>query len=400
LRQPCILSKVQAHFRFAETIPAHTGIFMFHLFFGLPWLVVLLRFILPLPWALPAKLGLAAVLLVASQYHLVSRISSGSVFSPEFPRPFIIGFNVLFGAIAILAMFQIALDVVSLLIAVVNRSFPVVPVEIRYCIGLVALALSAFGVSQAIRVPPLKTVEIAIPNLPPAFDGYRILQLTDLHISRLFPAGWAQEVVRRSNALDADMTVITGDFIDGSLDARRADVAPLAQLRAKDGVYAIPGNHEYYFGYSDWMRHDAGMGIRMLLNSHAVLHRGTDALVVAGLTDLAALNSTYPAPDLAAALRDAPKNAPVVLLDHQPRMAPRAAAAGVALQLSGHTHGGMVRGLDLMVARSNNGFVSGLYEVGNMKLYVNNGTGLWPGFALRLGRPSELTVITLRRSQG
>jgi predicted MPP superfamily phosphohydrolase len=78
-------------------------------------------------------------------------------------------------------------------------------------------------------------------------------------------------------------------------------------------------------------------------------------------------------------------------------MAPRAADAGVALQLSGHTHGGMVLGLDQLVARGNNGFVSGLYEVGGMQLYVNNGTALWPGFALRLGRPSELTVFTLRQ---
>lgn len=373
---------------------------MFHLFFGLPWLVVLLRFILPLPWSLEARIGLAAVLLVASQYHLVSRISSGSVFSPEFPRPLVIGFNVLFGAIVILAVLQIALDLVMLAAAVFTRSFSEVPVEARYAIGVLALALSSFGVSQAIRLPPLKTLEIAILNLPAAFDGYRILQLTDLHISRLFPADWAHAVVHRSNALDVDLTVITGDFIDGRLEARRADVAPLAGLRAKDGVYAIPGNHEYYFGYSDWMRHDAGMGIRMLLNSHTVVRRGASELVVAGLTDLVALGSPFPAPDLAAALAGAPGQAPVVLLDHQPRAAARAAAAGVALQLSGHTHGGMIRGLDLLVARSNGGFVSGLYDVAGMTLYVNNGTGLWPGFALRLGRPSELTVITLRQKLG
>jgi predicted MPP superfamily phosphohydrolase len=85
-----------------------------------------------------------------------------------------------------------------------------------------------------------------------------------------------------------------------------------------------------------------------------------------------------------------------VLLDHQPRNAAQAAARGVALQLSGHTHGGMILGLDRLVARANNGFVSGRYTVDGMTLYVNNGTALWPGFALRLGRPSELTRITLR----
>ncbi|MDP9839759.1 putative MPP superfamily phosphohydrolase [Neorhizobium huautlense] len=195
------------------------------------------------------------------------------------------------------------------------------------------------------------------------------------------------------------MTVITGDFIDGRLKDRRDDVAPLASLRARDGVFAIPGNHEYYFGYESWMRHDANMGIRMLLNNHSVIERGNDKLVLAGLTDLAARGSAFLQPDLDAALHGAPQ-APIILLEHQPGMARRSASAGVALQLSGHTHGGMVLGLDRIVARANDGFVSGLYQIDGMQLYVNNGTGLWPGFALRIGRPSELTVFTLKRLKG
>src|SRR5690606_4764442 len=103
------------------------------------------------------------------------------------------------------------------------------------------------------------------------------------------------------------------------------------------------------------------------------------------------------APDLVLALEGAPAAVPIVLLDHQPRQARAAAARGVALQLSGHTHGGMIIGLNRLVARGNAGFVSGRYELGGMTLYVSNGTGLWPGFALRLGVPSEITRITLRR---
>ncbi|MDE1993355.1 MAG: metallophosphoesterase [Rhizobiaceae bacterium] len=371
---------------------------MFHFILGLPWLVVLLRFLIPLPWIIPAKVAVAAVLLVASQHLTINRISSGSVFAPEYPRPLVILFNLLFGATVLLAIFQLALDAVSLLFMLVDGQFPSVPPEVRYVIGAIALALSGWGVMQAIRVPPLKNVEIAIAGLPPEFEGYRLLQLTDLHISRLFPAAWAEKVVSKANALDVDLIAITGDFIDGSLENRRADIAPLAKLRARDGVYAIPGNHEYFFGYEDWMQHDASLGIQMLTNRHAVIQRDDARLVVAGLTDLAAVRSRFPKPDLAAALRSAPEGAPIILLDHQPRMVARASKAGVALQLSGHTHGGMVWGLDRLVARGNNGFVSGLYDVAGMQLYVNNGTGLWPGFALRLGRPSELTVITLRRA--
>lgn len=82
-------------------------------------------------------------------------------------------------------------------------------------------------------------------------------------------------------------------------------------------------------------------------------------------------------------------------MNHQPLQAEASAQAGVDLHLSGHTHGGMIRGLDMLIARFNNGYVSGLYDVGATKLYVSNGTALWPGFAVRLGVPSELTVFTL-----
>lgn len=104
----------------------------------------------------------------------------------------------------------------------------------------------------------------------------------------------------------------------------------------------------------------------------------------------------FPGADLAQARQGAPADAPVILLEHRPGNAAASARAGVALQLSGHTHGGLIAGVDRLIARANGGFVSGLYEVGAMRLYVSNGTGLWPGFAVRLGKPSELTIITLR----
>ncbi|MNV60942.1 putative metallophosphoesterase [compost metagenome] len=91
-----------------------------------------------------------------------------------------------------------------------------------------------------------------------------------------------------------------------------------------------------------------------------------------------------------------PEGLPVVLLDHRPGAMRANAMAGADLQLSGHTHGGHIRGVDLVVKAFNNGFVSGHYQVGESTLYVSNGAGLWPGLPLRLGRPSEITLITLR----
>ena len=369
---------------------------IFHLIFSVPSLLVIGRFLWPLHIPAFLKGGVAILLLIASQYHLWCRLSSGSVFSPEFPRAVVIVANWAFGAILLLALFQFSLDACTLMMMVVRWSSVAVPDSIRYAMAVAAAILAAIGVQQATRVPPLNDIEINIAGLAPQFDGYTLLQLTDLHISRLFPAAWTKAVVDRSNALAPDLIVVTGDFIDGTIGARRADVAPLSGLHARDGTLFIPGNHEYFFGYQSWMRHLAGMGMRPLANDHVVVERNGGKLVIAGVTDVSAPQTGDPAPDLGAALRGAPAGVPVILLDHQPRNAREAAARGIALQLSGHTHGGMILGFDWLFAGANGGFVSGFYDVNGMVLYVNNGTALWPGFALRLGRPSELTRITLR----
>lgn len=370
---------------------------IFHLIFSLPTLFVIGRFLWPLHIPFVMKGGVAVLLLIASQYHLWSRLSSGSVFSPEFPRAIVIGFNWAFGAILLLAVFQLLLDAGTLATMIVRRGGVSIPDAARYAVAAVAALLAAIGVHQAIRVPPVKDVEIRIAGLDPAFDGYTMLQLTDLHISRLFPQSWARAVVDRSNALAPDLIVVTGDFIDGTVEARRADVEPLRDLRARDGTLFIPGNHEYFFGYQHWMRHLSGMGMHLLANEHTVLQRNGGKLVIAGVTDLSAPETGNIAPDLISALRNAPTSVPAILLDHQPKNARNAASRGLALQLSGHTHGGMILGLDRLAALANAGFVSGRYDVDGMTLYVNNGTALWAGFALRLGRPSELTRITLRK---
>jgi uncharacterized protein len=368
------------------------------LIFGLTFLLILTRFIWPLQLPLSVKIVMAALALVALQFHRWSRLSSGSEFSPEFPRPVVVLFNWAFGTIVLLALLQLFLDVGLLLGILIYGGIASAPDGVRYGIAALAAVAGAIGVHQAMRIPPLKDIEVSIRGLPRQFDGYTILQLTDLHISRLFPASWARAVVERSNELGVDLIAITGDLIDGTLDARRADVEPLRDLTATDGVWVISGNHEYIFGYGTWMAHFAALGLLSLENRHIVLDRDGGKLVLAGITDRASRRGGYPVRDLAAVLKGVPEDAPIVLLDHQPTDARHAAKLGVALQLSGHTHGGLIVGIDRLAARGNAGFVSGRYDVGGMTLYVNNGTALWPGFALRLGRPSELTRITLRQA--
>jgi len=370
------------------------------LMFGLIYLLILTRFIWPMNWPLAAKVVIAALALVALQFHRWSRLSSGSEFSPEFPRPVVVLFNWAFGAVLLLALLQLLLETGLLLAIPFHGGLVRAPDGVRYGLAALAAVAAAIGVHQAIRIPPLKDIEIRIRGLPRSFDGYTILQLTDLHISRLFPESWARAVVARSNKLGVDLIAITGDLIDGTLEARRADIEPLRDLKAVDGVYVISGNHEYIFGYSTWMAHFAALGLRSLENRHIVLERDGGQLVIAGLTDRASRRIGHPVRDLAAVLEGAPKGVPIILLDHQPSEARHAAKLGVALQLSGHTHGGLILGIDRLAAPANAGFVSGRYDVDGMTLYVNNGTALWPGFALRLGRPSELTRITLRVADG
>jgi predicted MPP superfamily phosphohydrolase len=345
-----------------------------------------------------AKIVMAALAFVALQFHRWSRLSSGSEFSPEFPRPVVVLFNWVFGAIVLLALLQLLLDVGLLVGTPIRGGIESAPDGVRYGLAALAAVAAAIGVHQAIRIPPLKDIEVGIHGLPRQFDGYTILQLTDLHISRLFPASWARAVVERSNELGVDLIAITGDLIDGTLDARRNDIEPLRDLKATDGVYVISGNHEYIFGYSTWMTHFAALGLLSLENRRIVLERNGGKLVLAGITDRASRRRGYTDRDLAAVLEGAPKGVPVILLDHQPSDARHAAKLGVALQLSGHTHGGLILGIDRLAARANAGYVSGRYDVDGMTLYVNNGTGLWPGFALRLGCPCELTRITLRQA--
>lgn len=250
------------------------------------------------------------------------------------------------------------------------------------------------------KVPEVRDIEIKLAQLPPELDGFRLVQLTDLHASRLFQRPWMEAVVARTNALDPDLIVITGVLVDGTVAARTQDVEPLRGLAARHGVYAIPGNHEYYAEHQQWHEHFGHLGLRMLFNEHVTTAREGAAFVLAGISDRAAEPFGEPMPDIAAALAGVPQEAAVVLLSHRPPGGQDNARAGADLQLSGHTHGGQVLGLHWVTQWANDGHVSGQYRVDGMHLYVGKGAGLWPGFPLGLGRPSEITQITLRSAGG
>ena len=371
---------------------------MFHIYATVAFLYVAIRFVYPLPLAGIWRWLIGIGLLAASKYHLLILAFTGSMFSPEVPYWVAYGAGWAFTAFALLFAFTLILDLGILLTSLAKRRrlHRRALAKWRYAVAALAVATSGFGVAQATRVPEVRQVEVQIAGLPEAINGFKLVQLSDLHISALFPGPWVEEVVKRSNALAPDLVVITGDLIDGTLQARATDVQPLAQLRARAGVIAIPGNHEYYFGNEGWMAKFREVGMHSLINQHEVVGDERGHLVIAGITDKVATQYGGTAPDLGLALRGAPADAPVILLNHRPAGMDQAIAAGVDLQLSGHTHGGMIRGFDQVVARANEGFVSGLYRRAGLQLYVSNGTGLWNGFPIRLGVPSEITEFVLR----
>ena len=267
-------------------------------------------------------------------------------------------------------------------------------------VPLLALALTVLGFANARRTARVKPVQVPIAGLPAALEGFSIAQISDLHVGPTIRRPQMEALVAAVNALEPDVVAITGDLVDGSVAQLREHVAPLAGLRARHGVYFVTGNHEYYAGAHAWIAEVRRLGIRVLLNEHAVIERSGAALVLAGVPDYMAHHfDAGHQSDPVAALRGAPAAAGArVLLAHQPRSAAAAAEAGFDLQLSGHTHGGQFLPWGFFV-RFQQPFTFGLHRVGRMWIYVSRGTGYW-GPPKRVGAPSEITRLSLVTARG
>ncbi|MES2887585.1 MAG: metallophosphoesterase [Pseudomonadota bacterium] len=271
-------------------------------------------------------------------------------------------------------------------------------------VAMGATVASLVGLVGARRTARVRRVDIVLPGLPPALQGFTIAQLSDLHVGPTIRRGYMERIVRKVNALEADAVAITGDLVDGSVPALREHIAPLADLRARHGTFVVTGNHEYYAGAQAWIGELRRLGLRVLLNEHVLLRpQGTrpghgsdaDALLLAGVTDFHAGHfDKAHASDPVRALAGAPAATRTrVLLAHQPRSAPAAALAGFQLQLSGHTHGGQFWPWNFFVPLQQP-LVAGLHRLHGMWVYVSRGTGYW-GPPKRLGAPSEITLLRL-----
>ncbi|MCP4689015.1 MAG: metallophosphoesterase [Desulfobacterales bacterium] len=262
--------------------------------------------------------------------------------------------------------------------------------------GITAAAAlaSGYAASEARGIPMVKEKDIPVKGLPEDLDGFRIVQLTDIHVGPTIRRPFVEGVVDAVNRLDADVAAVTGDLVDGSVTQLSGDVEPLARVRARFGKFFVTGNHEYYSEASRWIEKVGSLGYTVLMNEHRLIHKGEGRILLAGVADYRAgrfFDSHRSDP--AAAMKDAPDAHLRILLAHQPKSIFAAARAGFDLQISGHTHGGQFFPWNLFVGWTQP-YVSGLHQHENTKIYVSRGTGYW-GPPQRLGSPSEITLLRL-----
>lgn len=374
---------------------------------------VIVRAVFPLSTHWSNKLALSLITAAAAyKFHLFYLLEGRNFFTPNLPAELVWSGCWLFCAVFAFALLLLTADTLRLPLYLLLRLTGHKPRRRRWrrhnnrinlILLLTALGVTAWGTWCGIKAPVIHTINLPIANMPSDAAPIRLVQLTDLHADSTKGADFYQDIVCRTNELQPDIIVITGDFADGSVRDCGAALSPLRELNAPMGVYAVTGNHDYFWGTAGWLGYLKALGVKFIdgrsENVSVALEGGVrKELCLIGLHDPMVRRTGIKAPtisEIAAPRGENGRTYPVVLLAHQPRVADTAAGYDIDLQLSGHTHGGQFPGLQQLVARFNNGYACGLYQVGRMQLYVSPGTSLWTPICLRLGVPSEITVINL-----
>jgi predicted MPP superfamily phosphohydrolase len=280
---------------------------------------------------------------------------------------------------------------VGLLVAAVS------PVTLDQALLGTGIAALIGGLRALRRRPVIRRREVAVVDLPAALDGYRVAQISDLHCGPFISKQQVSRWVAAVNALDPDLIAVTGDLIASGDRYVEAVADALGGLDARDGTFACMGNHDYFGDGEALAARLERNGITVLRNRGVVVGRGGGRFFLAGVDDTWSARH-----DLRRALAERPPGMSAVLLAHDPDLFPGAAAAGVDLTLSGHTHGGQLA-FPLAPRRWNMAkmitpFTSDLYKLGESSLYVNRGLG-FTGPPIRIGAAPEIAVLTLRRAR-
>ncbi|MGN0902673.1 MAG: metallophosphoesterase, partial [Succinivibrio sp.] len=216
------------------------------------------------------------------------------------------------------------------------------------------------------------------------------------HINATTPRNEVDEIVTRVNSLNPDLIAITGDFADGKVESIEPIVSALFSLKSKYGVYAVSGNHELYWGYHEWLSFLEKGGISFLENRSVIIsnEKGDRLINLCGITDKKSEKYNIEPPDVEKALKDTDSSLPVIALSHRPKYGLEF-KNHAAVTLSGHTHGGMMPGIDLIVAIFNGGMVHDIYEAGNSRVIVSRGTGINMAGPVRILNKPQIAVVRL-----
>jgi predicted MPP superfamily phosphohydrolase len=268
--------------------------------------------------------------------------------------------------------------------------------------GTAAAGLALYSGEVARHEVSIETLTIPIANLPTPFHGYRIVQISDIHLDEFTEPYFLERIVHRVNALDPHLVLLTGDFVTHGaftfIDARSSAYRCAEILSALTAPlrYAILGNHDVVVGSPLVIEALTSYGTPVLVNQNIAIEQGGDRLWLCGVDD-----PSTSRPNLNLAIPAQP-GAPVILMAHEPDYAddvvlhPRAPL--IDLMLSGHTHGGQIRlpivGA-LVLPPLGEKYVEGLFHFNNMQLYVNRGLGT-VGLPFRLNCPPEITLLTLQ----
>ena len=278
----------------------------------------------------------------------------------------------------------------------------------RWAIAMTAAMFAVLGAvgyvgSRQLRVPGL---DAHFRDLPAPLDGLRIVQISDVHVGPHTSRRQLANITRAVQQARADLIAFTGDHVDDYAHDIAHFAKAFGDLSAPLGVFAVAGNHDVYAG---WGRVRAGleaMGITVLVNEAVEIVRGDSRFWIAGTGDPAGTGRApgtrgEAAPDIGRTLAQVPAGAFTLALAHNPALWPRLADRGVQLTLSGHTHHGQVSipQLEWSLASLFLEYAMGWHRRGHSLLYINPGTNYW-GLPLRIGALPEVTVLTLRRTEG
>lgn len=367
--------------------------------------ILILGLIMPLRLSWRSKLLLTVVTIVGMSRNYIYLLVGGNSFDPNIP------YNLYFVldltratlmTLAILVLCRMTLNGLSKIVKRSTKAFiiPAFSLFHTQIMLLGAFALACYGSSCAYSKPRINHYQVTLERLDPRLDGMRVIMISDFHISALSDPSYVVDIIKKVNGLNPDLILMPGDLIDGQVDKRDALTKLLFELKAKFGVYITTGNHEYYSGYQDWHDYFVQGGLISLDNKVVALKdaKNKTLLTLGGLTDPKAALYNLPMPDVKGVAEALDDSAPTIVLSHRPTYARALANSSkqVDLVLSGHTHGGLILGFNQLVAKLNDGFLSGHYRINNTDLIVSNGLAVWSGYPMRLGVPSEFIVMTLR----